>query len=241
MDESLKHKIIGFVVITAIIFTVLPYLISNSKPAWLVQEEKKAFHIPKRPKPIAVAEISPETQPKKALLDNKEPSKVAKAKIDAKEQASVDSFVSQSMNTFADMQSITKPHITIAKLSNEIPASVVSKEKKVKGPVTNKKESKLSAVKQKQKSTTVVDKSIKASVYSLQVATFSKKDFAERMIKKLKKQGFDVYSMPTTNKKGKSYTVVMVGHEKSKNKIKELQVHLKQAIKLNSLIVKHKV
>lgn len=74
MSESIKHRLIGFLVLFAAIIAVVPFLFDGERPAWMVAEDNKTFEIPKVP---ATSTVTLEEKPKPAWTKQVELNKVA--------------------------------------------------------------------------------------------------------------------------------------------------------------------
>jgi DedD protein len=74
-------------------------------------------------------------------------------------------------------------------------------------------------------------------LYGVQLASFSRPENADFLVKRLQKLGYDAQSSTLENKNGKIYKVV-VGQLKDKNKAIELQKKLAENVQLNGMVVK---
>lgn len=77
-------------------------------------------------------------------------------------------------------------------------------------------------------------------VFAIQLASFSKKDNAQALAKKLKTRGFNASVQMSRTKKGQTYQVI-VGQTKQRDQAIDLQKKLVDNTKLNGLIIKTKV
>lgn len=87
----------------------------------------------------------------------------------------------------------------------------------------------------------VAEKSLKFNeVFTIQLASFSKKANAQALVKKLRAQGFAASEQATKTPKGYTYHVI-VGQTKQRDQAIDLQKKLVNNTKLNGLIIKTKV
>lgn len=215
MEASIKYRIVGSVLVIMIALVISPLFLKETKPAWLVKEDEKSLSIPAEPDPINVASIEPKEEWKlsneavEVIAENKQPEE----KIKIAEVA------------FAKQQTV---------LSNQAKQAIVEQQFAEFTPFT---------AKERQKGKKNTQKKIRPlsqkSLYSLQLATFSDSEWAERLLKKLEKQGVKAYLSERTSESGTVFTMVMTGRSSDLDEIKRLQTKLDQAVHVKSLIIKH--
>ena len=179
-------------------------------------EDKKSFHIPIAPKPISVTLLNHKEIKSSDILKS---TIVESPKIQSQVNVAQLAIESQK-NQFVNQYKLTKESHYKNKYTS-------LKKAKRKG-----KNSSLSLNK------TVIEPKNNIQ-YSLQLATFSNISWANKLLRKLKKQDFDAYLMQRNSKSGKQYTLVMVGRLSSKSEAKILQKKLDKIINVNSIIIKH--
>jgi cell division septation protein DedD len=214
MEASLKHRIVGSILVITIALVISPLFLKEKKPAWLVREDEKSLTMPIAPAPIKVTSISPKAEWKlpaeaiQIITDNQPAKKIKVAEV---------AFVKQQ-------------HILGAKTKQAIIEEQVAKFAQAK--VNSRNKGKKTVYLEKKLSTS------SSSFYSLQLATFSNKIWAQRLLERLKKQGIEGYLSKRTSKNGTVFTMVMTGKINDLNEIKRLQTKLDTAIHVKSLIIK---
>lgn len=90
MDEKMKHRVIGMIVIVSILMILSPIVLKTTEPSWQTLHRRGEFQIPKKPKPLPtvivkrpVKEWRAPTEFNTKNLDNKEPIKLTLKEVKA--------------------------------------------------------------------------------------------------------------------------------------------------------------
>lgn len=250
IDEKLKHRIVGFVVVLSLGAIFLPSMMKKSSQRF---EHNFSVNVQLPPKPTA---------PKVAISDEKEmfeTIKVAKVKIppvldqkgsDLDKEDFIQSVqavdagvpIAKSEPT-VNRQVATKP-IELA-LNNaaknaaerQINEVVVKPVKLVKTVSVQKQTAPKKAV-----SAPVIAKANESrsarqkSIYAVQLASFAKISNAQALVNRLQSQGYKANYLKTDGKRGVIYKVY-VGHSPVKSDVIKVRTQLASAMQLNGLVV----
>ncbi len=195
VDEQLKRRLIGATVLVALAIIFLPMLLSH-KP--VARHSGKMADIPAEPvrnfNPSLLQDTPPETQAPAP------PAVVTSPASDAKAAPAV------TPSPSVEVQSVPRPEppVVVAKKASPKP------EKKVEKKVEKKPAAPKPA------------RSSSPSAWVVQVASFSSRASADKLVKKLRKAGLDTMQPAAVTVKGKKYYRVQVGPELDKQRAQKL-------------------
>lgn len=214
MDDSLKQRLIGALVLIALAVIFIPVFFDRDRIDPLDHQTR-----------IPIAPIVESIDIKKPVNNIKvEPAKPPKFLFSPREESSVDT----------DIVTAKKADKVDIKNDKKTPLEAVKKIKDVlKVDKPSAKVTKL-AVKEKQ---SVLDAKGMPVSWVLQVASFSEKERAESLQKKLNKEGYQAYieTVPTPNG---SRSRLFVGPKLDKAKLEKIQKAIEKKYKLKALILK---
>lgn len=212
LDERVKHRLIGLVVIVCTAAIFLPALMKKSNQRF---EENVSISVHLPAKPLA---------PKVAVADEKtmfQSVKVAKADIPAV-------IEKPRANQIAKAEPISiKSTVPIAPILNKEP--IIAKAETLVVP----------AVKTAVLANKVVKPAKEAAqaIYAVQLASFTQKINAEQLVTRLRSKGFKASYNKSMGKQGEYYKVI-VGQVKQRNEAKNLQKQLLASMQMNGFIIK---
>jgi len=241
MQTKTKHRIIGGIVLLAIVAIFLPLLFHNSRPS---MDLKLSTQVPSPP-------AKPEVQLQLPALDN------AKGKA-SDQNEHPQSVKAAAQETPAITQHIlnTAPAPAIApKAAKEI-TKAHSKEATPKirkkslpkarsqAVTTTKIVKRVAAAKTKpakfRKARQTLLQSSVPEAWTIQVASFTNLENAKRLVKRLRDKGFDVYTRQSQLRQG-TITRVFVGPIINQAKVKEMMKQLKQQFRLKGVIRRYSI
>ncbi|MCP0913300.1 MULTISPECIES: SPOR domain-containing protein [Legionella] len=209
LDERLKHRLIGAVVIISVAAVFLPALMKQSNYRF---DDKVSVSIRLPEKPTAPKVAVPDEHAmfqsvKVAHVDISNASEIARIPQTAKaEPLSIVPAASNRTPALAKADSFTKPAIAqVAKKPALLP--VAKKEVVLKG------------------------------VYGVQIASFTQKSNAQSLVERLRSKGYKASYSKFAGKNGDFYKVI-VGQMKQKDEAINLQKQLAESMRLNGFIVK---
>ena len=236
METKNKQRIIGGIVLLAVLAIFLPLLFHNSRPS---TQLKISGDIPKAPN---TPDIQLQLPLNNSNNDNQTGSTVSEGQFSNSE--SVKAAVQQT-------PAVTRKILNTAPLPARLvltPNTIVEKQVKNKS-VRKIRAAKISARHLRKHHPIVLEKRVASpaslstalsvpTAWVIQVASFSDQQNADRLTKQLRAKGLDVY----TRKSGGSHTEVTrvyVGPEIDLNKAKKIQQKLQQKFKLNGVLKKY--
>lgn len=198
MENSLKQRIVGAVVLIALAVIFLPAVLKE-------KTEQKTFEsqIPAKPIELDNYQVDAET-----IAKNKQLSK----KLDEIENTAE----SEIENTVTDMKAdaqLANSDLAKTKLAKTKPAetseqvsSNQAKQPKKKAPAATKQ-----PIDDKQQIKETLGKAFKEAAWVIKVASFSNLDNARKMIAQLKQKGYKAYRRSGKNQQGKTVYRIYVG------------------------------
>lgn len=214
MDERVKHRIIGFIVIFAVIAIVAPILIKTTKPVWKSIQTTTTFHIPnaKLRHPRMAVKEAPEEWSKGSRvahisLDKSITTEILKNTNNSSHQTPNSSHRSEVPPIKAP------PKLSLVSQLERIP-SFPKIEKTVKRPNVE--------IQPKHRPTTTVPKKkIKYSrkkdqgkqvhtQYHIVIGSFKHHRNVTKLLTSLKRMGYDAHTRQIKTKQGKRYTQVIL-------------------------------
>ncbi len=242
MDEKIKHRIVGFVVIFAVIALFAPLLFTTTKPAWRSIQEKTTFRIPKEPK-------KPEVVVKTPTIEWKKPLKVAHISLDdhpfkeGQAQKTKPNKTTKPRRTMmlVDKEALAREEKALMLAHHDTPiASEPSKKMalvRVIGDESTKLKTKTKpVVKRRRVKKATISK--RPGHYRVQMASFSHAGNAKALVKKLKAMGYKAYIEKSTSQHGLPFSKVLVGRGIRKQDARKLVKTFEKAFHFKPIIVK---
>lgn len=241
MQTKTKHRIIGGIVLLAIVAIFLPLLFHNSRPS---MDLKLSTQVPSAP-------AKPQVQLQLPALDN------AKGSGEKSHHKKPQSMKAAAQETPAITQHIlnTAPAPAIAPKAAE---EITQSHSKKAAPKPVKKSLPKSSSQSASKAKVVKPASVKSKpakphktsqkllqssvpqAWTIQIASFTKPDNAKRLVKRLRDKGFDVYTRQ--NQSGRrTITRVFVGPIINQAKVKKMKRQLKQQFQLKGVIRRYSI
>jgi len=229
IDERVKHRLTGVVVIISIAAIFVPAMMKKSNQHF-DDSVRVSVHLPKKPMP-----------PKLSMQNEKTLFKAIKPALIDKPTAITVPTVSQiakaepirKKSTIAPIVAEKKPS-TVAKITptvNKTPLVAKTVPTNNKASSTTKDMVKSIAVK------AVPGVAIKKDTYSVQLASFTKQSNAESLVSRLRSQGYKASYNKILSKQGEYYKVV-VGQLDGRDAAVNLQNKLASSMQLRGFIVK---
>ena len=222
MDERIKHRLTGLVVIVSLAVIFLPVVMksSNHRLDENIRVSLKLPHKPALPNvsipkqevmfgELNVAHVDLPTIPATPSVE-----KVAKAK------------------TLVDV-SVKEP-VAVAKAEPEVIQT--PKETVVAKNISIQHEVKNVAIKPNKPPTVVAANKIKSQAYAVQLAAFTKQENANTLVANLRRHGFSASSQKVAGRRGVYYQV-LVGNLPQKNAAINLQKQLASSLRLHGFVV----
>ena len=217
METKTKQRVIGGVVLVAVLAIFLPLLFHNSRPSAGL---KISQHVPKPP-------ASPDIQLQLPLNNSPSVTQPPSEKATVQQTPAVTRKIlnivpPKVMKTEKPLAMKKKPAVVKHKKSNKERAPAVKKQEAKSGSTASLSSFALSAPK----------------AWVIQAGSFSDQQNADRLVKQLRAKGLDVYTRKRVSG-GKAITRVYVGPEINLSKTKEMQQQLKKQFKLTGVIEKY--
>ncbi len=269
MNVKAKQRIIGGLVLLAVLAIFLPVLFHSSRPS---EQLKLSTNIPKQPASPNVQLQLPAASQAATAASTQEtvPSSMNTMQAEGQDFAAPADMTpnrnkqaaSAIPNTKVKTVNLTKTQAHQSKKPSVKTTATKTRAKhaktkvmakaapKVNKPVAKKITKKTVARKpavKKANATALTSRSTNPVATSMpkawvvQIASFSDRSNATRLMKKLRAKGFDTYIRTGALKTGKSVSRVYVGPEIQRVKIKRIQRKLKREFKLNGIIRQYKV
>lgn len=201
IDERMKHRLTGLLVIISVVAIFLPAMMKNSGHRFN-ESLRIASAVPKKPEQPKVNIPS-----EKALFKT-----VTVATVDAKKMAPEKPRVSQLVQVTSSVEQAASKQPVVAKTKLEPTAPIV--------------QAKVLPITASQK-----------AVYAVQLASFTQKNNAQALVKRLKTEGYDASYNTIMKKQGPLYKVV-VGQLSQRNDAMDLRKNLVDNMQLKGFIVK---
>ncbi|WP_168204146.1 SPOR domain-containing protein [Aliikangiella coralliicola] len=209
MENSLKQRIVGAIVLIALAVIFLPSILKEKS-----KTEPFQTQIPDKPASLVENKVPDEVvddiQQTRKTLDKLENSQRKSKTTDQKSLADNQS----NSSTSASQEKAVEPNTELSKSTKtEIKTVKSDVDKTVPAKVVPKKIVKQSPENQKVKTAAAetIGPQFKDAAWVIQVASFSSKDNAVRMVEKLKKAGHKAYRRKGTNGRNKSIYRIFVG------------------------------
>jgi cell division septation protein DedD len=217
MDERVKHRLIGFLVIFAVIAILAPIVIKTTKPVWKSIQTSTTFRIPHSPlrKPHMVM--------KEEAHDWKKPLQVAAVSLDKPVSEPLVEHKAKQVRPTKKVK-ITKK-LLVSKLEPipalpEAPKLVLVKPVKI----LKKQSSPLGEVIKVSLKKTPEIASVKSKQFRIVLGTFKKDKNVTNLLKKLEKLGYKAHTKNIKTKKGLNYKqVILTQSYKQTETVKLLQ------------------
>lgn len=208
MDERLKHRLTGLVVILSIVVIFLPAMMKTTNKRL---EEKVSFSVRLPAKP---------TPPKVLVTQEKEVFRSVKIA-----KANVPSFPQDKPNRLVKAEPIS--------LTSKMPAVIAVNKQPILAKVESIVRPALKKAAAPRKLAQAAVTGVKKEVYKVQLASFSQQSNAKILVARLRSQGYKA----TYNKAGTYYKVV-VGQLDQRQDAVHLQKTLASKLNLNGFIIK---
>jgi len=208
MNQQTKHRIIGGVVLAGVVAIFLPVLFHHSEPSSKVQLSE---NIPAQP-------VSPKVSlqlPKQATQEQKE--QPAAMLTSAEQKPEIKTVKRAKVETLPTSTDVIKAKPAASK------SAAATKTAVVKAKTTANK-------------VNVTTKPVTLTLWAVQLASLSNDQNANRLIKKLQKQGYNAYSRKTVTASGNVITRVLIGPENKKSTIERIQKEVQAKFKIKGLI-----
>ena len=239
MDERVKHRLTGLIVILSIVAIFLPAVVKKSNQRF---EESLSFSVRLPPKPVlpnvAVSDEKKVFETVKvarvdvpAVVEISKPIQIARAEPISRASSLPSAPVSKTAPIVAENKAST-----LVKLNKK---TVMAKSSK---KITNDKAravastpAKVAIVSKKLATAAVIG--VKKDMYAVQLASFSQRNNALSLVARLRNKGYKA-SYSTSNGKQGLYYKVTVGQLNQRNDAVHLQKQLADSMQLNGFIVK---
>lgn len=239
IDERVKHRLTGLIVILSIIAIFLPAVVKKSNQRF---EENVSFSVRMPAKPIL---------PDVAVADEKEVFKSVKvARVDIHpvvdiKPTEIAKAEPLSIKSILPAAPVTASSLAEADIKKK--PIVTKMSKKILVPKSNKNTTvakvqtlippavKAAGVPKKLAKAAVLG--VKKEVYAVQLASFSQRDNALSLVEKLRNKGFKATYNTANSKQGLYYKVV-VGQLNQRHEAIHLQKQLASSMQLNGFIIK---
>ncbi len=238
MEIKTKQRLVGGLVLLALLAIFLPVLFHTSRPSTAAHLSVKIP--PKPPEPQMTLSGS---ESNIAGTEDKEAGQLGMTSTPP--QLSAWSKAAPSKEARDTKTQIAKESKTLP--MREKKSAVAEKKKpaaqkahKAAKPVSEKATSKAHA-NEGNENLTLKTLLAAPQAWVVQLGTFSEKAHVVRLIKKLRKKGFDAYMRPFSNAEGKHLFRVYVGPEIRLDSVKELRKKLQKKFHLNGVVKKYKV
>ncbi|MDF1795961.1 MAG: SPOR domain-containing protein [Coxiellaceae bacterium] len=220
MSTQIKQRIIGGLVLLALLAIFLPLFFNNPHPSATLSN-----HAPGVPqKPQVQLQLPQIAQAEPAAINQQPAAQQQVAMSEAPQQIAAVTAAAASTPAAKPAAPIAKPDIVAA-----VKPVVVAK------PVP-------AAVKAVVAATKPVKKHVAAGkAWVVQLASFGSSANAKRLVKKLRQSGYDAYSRHATNSHGKVIYKVYVGPEINRHRIENLQSQLSKHYRLKGMIRRYHV
>lgn len=245
MQTKTKQRVIGGIVLLAVVAIFLPLLFHNSRPSADLKLSTKVPPAPAKPevqlqlpaistpKPISTSVNigqAGNAQPQSSEAVAQETPAISQRILNTTPAAAVTPKVAEHVvklhdNTTANAKTAEKP------ASRDLKTS--AKAKQTVKPVA-------SAKKTEAKPAQPLLKSSVPEAWVIQVASFSNSENAKRLVKQLRAKGFDVYTRENQLNQ-RTITRVFVGPIIDQRKVEQLQQQLKQQFQLKGVIKRYSV
>lgn len=240
MDERLKHRLVGLAVIISIGAIFAPAVMKKSNQRF---EEKSMVSLKLPPKPsMPNVAISNE----KTLFSTVKVAHVEIPSLDKKNQPVIKIAKAESLSQMNDARIMTE----VAKKEAIVPVAEKALQvgqSRLSAPQENKKKIELAKAINKAKTKTLKPvvaktdnklkpKTVTATAYAVQLATFSLQSNATSLVSKLKNKGYKASVSKSTTKKGVVYKV-LVGNTNQKHQAQVLQQQLASLLQISGYVV----
>lgn len=194
MTHSFQNRLVGVVVLTAILAIFLPDL--------LQQETTNETHV------LIPEKIPPRPNVMPMVVEQQAYPEMKEADFEQAKRKHIPQFSDQPT-----IQGVTIGESTAVSLQPETKTTVITDTVSSLRPLPKK------------------------NAWTLQVGTFADAANVNRLLKQLSKQGWSVYTVPQTVRKGQ-LTRVFIGPELDQNRLKSIQKKIKKTLKTDSVILK---
>jgi len=254
MDEKLKQRVVGGVVLVSLGIIAIPMFDSDEEQKTVVKEAI----IPPKPKPeLQTSTIDlkawSESSMKKEAVHNTEPGTLIPKKV---VEAPNEKQKTTTVNIVRDTQNQATARVAAESVARKAnvqksaeEAVVTTPQKKAEQAATAKQV----AVKTERPARTTIPRAVTAvkpkpqmnsaktgsSTWAVQVGSFSKRENAERLRKKLKQLGYRAF-VSKSRSGGKTVVRVRVGPEMVKAKAKKVKSNIEKQMKMQAMLVELK-
>ncbi len=212
MDERMKHRLIGIIVIVSILMILAPIVLKTTEPSWHTLHRRGEFQIPQKPKPLPTVIV------KKPVKEWQAPSEFKTTILDKKPiKLTLKEVKPLPMQTHIE----TLPKVTLKKL---IPK------------VTKPRHSGHMVKRPKGRSISKVAPKHQRYRYHIQVATFGHERNALSVQKQLKVMGLRSVVKRYKTKQGKELYQVHLLESFGKEKAYRIARKMKKTFKVDSLL-----
>lgn len=239
MEERVKHRLTGVVVIVAIAIVFVPALMKKSSQHI---EESVNFSVrlpdkPNLPKVAVASESSLLNSVKTVRLDKpievKEPPMVEMAKADS---------ISETRSVLSPINLLSKNERDVASIPAESkaqePQKPINKVAKTEKIVPTVSVSAARTVIQSKTVAKAIQNGIKKDTYAVQLAAFSQRNNAKLLVNRLQGKGFKASYDKVMSKNKGSYYRVIVGQLNQKQEAELLQKRLYSQLQLHGFVIK---
>lgn len=227
MEIKTKQRLVGILVLLAILAIFLPVLFHTTRPS---VERPLSIAIPPRPEAPKVALSNADTRMAAATPENEQAQLMPTRERRSETTQPIDT-ASPTVQTNAPAA-----HTPAA---NEPAAKIVEQAAPPAKPIQPAKPTSQNKTKAKKLSLNALLHSPKAWV--VQLGTFGEKANADRLISELRKKGFDAYVRPITKAEGTRLYRVYVGPEIRLGGAQKLQEKLQASYHLHGVVRKYKI
>ena len=237
MDDQLKQRLVGAVVIISLGVIFLPAILDGGR---YTEFEKIRIEIPQRPDVDFSSSIAPLAPPEVRLPAPAEPE--ISPEVDAIESAGKAPILDEELKQM--IKPIEAPEEVVSKQGKDIrkPDAAVTRkadkpEPEVEQPkVAKSAEAKPSKAVSKPAPSLPLPRPSAVSAWVVQVGSFTSRDSAIGLRDKLRKQGFAAF-VESFDKNGQSSHRVRIGPETSRDRSEQTLAALKRKMKLKGIVV----
>ena len=208
MENSLKQRLVGAIVLVALAVIFLPSILKEK-----TKTEPFQSQIPPKPSELVAYDVTKslnqETRTIQLELDEVEESA-------RKQKQNVEGLTEAPMAKTVEKNAESNAETTTNVANPSKPAS--AGEQKASPQITPTKPAEAKTVAKSEPEKNTINSSFKTAAWLIQVASFTNKDNADKLVGKLKKAKFKAYQRPGKSNQGKNIYRIYVGPYIEKNK-----------------------
>lgn len=245
MNTQIKHRMIGGLVLLALLAIFLPILFYHSHSPSQIQLSAKIPEAPKAPQIEMQLPVKAQTSenhpnfiqsatvisPQATFSNNQQPA--IQQKVSTQEPK-------KTLSVNETNETSTQTNLTRPIQENNNVAFKQSSIQKNRILSDNKTDNKTIAIHANHPHP-LLRTILNSKAWVLQLGTFKNQTNAKRLVKQLRLKGYDAYSRIKISKQSGRLVRVYVGPEIQLNKVQQIQIELKKEFKLNSVIKRYQI